>query len=237
MNAPLSETAYLYIHEKLARRELCSGQRVSEHRLARELGISRTPVREAIHRLKNDGLLVQFASSGTFVAEPNRRQLVDMYEIRIALEGLVVVKSVPKIRAAEMADLQAYADEMWRLVREFRASGEPCMSIDMQREFLAADLAFHQLIAAVAQNEMAYKIINDVHLRHRAFGLTSHRRDLHHVAWTWLYHARVAAAIRRRDRRTAKRLLQRHIRFSMREALYVFDTQQSPSSNRPLRRG
>ena len=88
MGSALSDTAYAYIEEKLARRAFRAGQKVSEHRLARELGISRTPVREAIDRLKNEGLLVQLASSGTFAVEPTRRQIVEMYEVRMALEAI-----------------------------------------------------------------------------------------------------------------------------------------------------
>lgn len=240
MGSALSDTAYAYITEKLARCELRAGQKVSEHRLARELGISRTPVREAIHRLKNEGLLVQLASSGTFVAEPSRRQIIEMYEVRNALEAMAVAKAVRRIRPAEVAELQQYATEMRRLARQFRDSGLPRMDGRLQRDFLAADAAFHKLIASIARNNLVCKTLGDVHLRHCVFGLSSHFRDLYHVARTCLYHGRIAAAVRRRNARAARRLMQQHIRFSLREALFVFDaepSEQEPAVRRPSRRG
>jgi len=236
MQSALSDTAYAYIQQKLSRRELRSGEKVSEQRLARELGISRTPVREAIHRLKNEGLLVQLASSGTFIAEPSRRHLIEMYEVRLALEAMAVVKAVRRMRPADAAQLQQYANEMRRLAREFRDSRRPRMDGRLQREFLAADAAFHKLIAGVAQNDLVCKTLGDVHLRHCAFGLGSHFRDLYHVARIWLYHARIAAAVRRRDARTARRMMQQHIRFSLREALFVFDAEPSDDQGGARRR-
>jgi len=240
MELALSDTAYAYIQQKLATQEFRAGQKVSEQRLARELGISRTPVREAIHRLKNEGLIVQLASSGTFIAEPSRRQLIEMYEVRMALEAMAVVKAVRRMRPAEVARLQDYADQMRRLARTFRDSGHPRMDDALQRDFLGADAAFHKLIAGAAQNDLVCKTLSDVHLRHCAFGLASHFRDLYHVARIWLYHARIAAAVRRRDARAARRLMQQHIRFSLREALFVFDTELSadrlPRTRRPGRR-
>lgn len=237
MSVLLSDKAYRRIHQMLVSRELKVGQKISESSLAKELGIgSRTPVREAIHRLRNDGLLVQIANSGTFVATPNRRQLVEMYEVRLALETMLVAKATRMIRPRQIVQLQAHVDEMRRVVRAFRDTGQDCMSVPEQQAFLAADLAFHELIIEAGQNESASKILSDVLLRHRAFGLESHRRDLHHVAWTWLYHARVLSAMRRRNAGAAMRMLRRHIRFSMREALFVIDSgvlpQQAPRQPR-----
>lgn len=230
---PLSTLAYDHIQQKLLAHELQSGQKVSEHRLAAELGISRTPVREAIQRLKNDGVFVQVSSSGTFVAEPNRRQLVEMYEIRMAVEAMVVAKAIRAIRPREVTQLQKLTDEMLRLARAMRDSGAERMDLAMQKDFLATDSASHQLIAQVADNELAYKIVTDVHLRQCAFGLSSHCRDLRHVAWTWLYHARITSAIRRRDAASAQQHLERHIRCSMRDALRVFDARPSPKRSPP----
>src|SRR5690606_15401002 len=124
--------------------------------------------------------------------------------------------------------------------RAFGQTSQECMSVPEQQAFLAADLAFHEVIIAAGRNDSAAKILGDVLLRQRAFGLESHRRDLHHVSWTWLYHARVLSAIRRRDAKAATRMLRRHIQFSMREALFVIDSgvlpQQAPRKPRSSRR-
>lgn len=70
---------------------------MSEASIAREIGVSRTPVREAIRRLQNEGVLYQIPSSGTFVAEPDRSQVIEAYEIRQTLECFAVGKATRRM--------------------------------------------------------------------------------------------------------------------------------------------
>src|SRR6201995_3075492 len=83
---PLREQAYKHIHGKLLAGELPAGHVLSEHSLAREIGISRTPVREAIQRLEQEGVLEQIPRYGTVVRRPERRDLEELYQLREALE-------------------------------------------------------------------------------------------------------------------------------------------------------
>ncbi len=93
----LSGLAYKHISDELANGKLTPGQKISEPVLAKKLGISRTPVREAIQRLQNEGLLQQVPSSGTYVAQTNRAPLIETYEIRLALETMAVRKVAERI--------------------------------------------------------------------------------------------------------------------------------------------
>jgi DNA-binding GntR family transcriptional regulator len=72
----LSDIAYRLITKKLMAGDLVAGQKISEQKIATECGISRTPVREAVRRLIEEGLLYQIPSSGTYVARVDRRQLM-----------------------------------------------------------------------------------------------------------------------------------------------------------------
>ena len=85
MGETLSDVAYRHISKKLVSGELVAGQKLSEQTIAAECGISRTPVREAVRRLTEEGLLYQIPSSGTYVARPDRRQLIDAFDVRMAL--------------------------------------------------------------------------------------------------------------------------------------------------------
>ncbi len=222
----LSDTAYKYIQQKLLHAQLPAGAKISEHALSREIGISRTPIREAIRRLESEGVLSQVASKGTYVARHDRTELVDLYEVRMALERSAVRRAIRRIRPAEASELQRLCDQMRAAARAFRDSGLAVMDGAPLRTYLTADLAFHLLLLRIAGNRYAAKIIGDVHFRTAMFGYRSHDRNLRHVARTWLAHARAALAIRRGDRRLAQRWLLRHIRSSLRDALQSFDGRQ-----------
>lgn len=227
MDSSLSTVAYRQIRRRLLRAALPAGRKVSEHRLARELRMSRTPVREAIRRLESEGVLRQVASSGTFVATPDRQQLIDLAEVRMALESFAVRRAVERIRPAQMAELQASCDRMLAAARAFRGSGAVILDGAPLRDYLAADLAFHLLLLRVAGNRHATKLVTDSQMRSAMFGYRSHQRDLRHVARMWLHHARIARAVRRRDARRARLWLERHLQESLSAALEAFDTRRA----------
>jgi DNA-binding GntR family transcriptional regulator len=227
MDSSLSTVAYRQIRRRLLRTALPAGRKVSEHRLARELKMSRTPVREAIRRLETEGVLRQVASSGTFVAMPDRQQLIDVAEVRMALESFAVRRAVERIRPAQMAELQASCDRMRAAARAFRRSGAAILDGAPLRDYLAADLAFHLLLLRVAGNRHATKLVTDAQVRSAMFGYRSHQRDLRHVARMWLYHARIARAVRRRDARRARLWLERHLQESLDAALESFDARRA----------
>ena len=88
----MRERAYVYIQRKIAAQELKGGGAISELLLAKEMGISRTPIREAIGQLVAEGLLEQIPNRGVVVVQLNRRDIIDLYELREALEVYAVSK-------------------------------------------------------------------------------------------------------------------------------------------------
>jgi DNA-binding GntR family transcriptional regulator len=226
MSTTLSAVAYRHIQSRLLRASLRAGAKISEHRLARELGISRTPVREALRRLESEGMLRRVASSGTFVAEPDRAQLIEAYEVRMALEAFAVKRAALRMLPRQVHELQQLCDEMRAAVTAFRNSGAAIMEGAPLRRYLLADLAFHLLLLRAAGNRYALKILCDVHIRSAIFGYRSHQRDLHHLAYVWLDHARVARAVRQRDAAAAQRCLEKHMQASLEAALAAFDARR-----------
>src|ERR1700733_14697298 len=112
-NHSLRERAYLHIQRKIAVGELPAGSRVSELLLARELGISRTPIREALGQLVAEGLLDQTPSQGAEVVRLTRQDIIELYELREALEVHAVGKAAqhPPSRA-DLDRIQHCADPM-----------------------------------------------------------------------------------------------------------------------------
>ena len=89
----LSQIAYQKIRQRLFASDFHAEDRISETVLASQLGISRTPVREAIRRLQNEGLLHQIPRKGTFVVQPDRDELIETYDVRRALECMAARKA------------------------------------------------------------------------------------------------------------------------------------------------
>jgi len=131
------------------------------------------------------------------------------------------------MRPPERAELNTQAEKILSTVRAFRDSGAPLLDGPVLRDFLTADLTFHLLILKAAGNHSVMKIVTDVQMRSRVFGYRTHRRDLHHLAWVWLVHARIARAVLKHDPRAARHWMRRHVRASLRDALAAFDEQLS----------
>lgn len=219
----LSDIAYRHITKKLMASELVAGQKLSEQTIASECGISRTPVREAVRRLTEEGLLYQIPSSGTYVAHLNRRQLIDAYEVRMALECFALDRAIKNLTKENRQDLRRSCDEMHHIAVSLRTRKNPILDGRPLVTFLTADLSFHLLLLKAAGNNFAIKIVTSAYERNHFFGHYSHRRDLNHVSWAWHHHAEIERAVRRGDPDVARRWLRTHITRSMDDALAAFD--------------
>lgn len=219
----LSDVAYKHISEKLLNGQLIPGQKISEPALARKLGISRTPVREAIQRLKNEGLFLQVPSSGTYVTQTNRVPLIETYEIRLALETMAVRKVAQKIRPRDLQKLKKCCNLMRSVIKAMQKKNTDEIDGDLLVKFLSADLDFHLEIMKIAGNRTALKLITDAHMRNRIFGYLCRYRDLDHAGQTLNIHSDIVKAIADHDAEKACKILQRHIELSMTEALEVLD--------------
>ncbi len=209
---------------------------MSENGIARELGISRTPVREAIRRLTREGLLYQVPRSGTYVAQPDRKRIVEAYELRIYLEALAVAKAARDMPATDVAQLGRLVEQMRRAAREFRASGARVISGDLLHQFASADMQFHLLLLRAADNRLLFRTVAEILMQKQTLTFRGREHDLRLLARVWLYHARIARAVRRRDAAAARHWMRAHLRDSRRNALAAFDrqlSQQGPAATGP----
>jgi hypothetical protein len=147
--APTSarEKAYRALQQKMLSGEFPAGSPISEASLARELGISRSPVREAIGPLIAQGLLRPVPNRGTVVLEFGKRDIAEIYDVREALELYAVGKAVEgPIRAAEVEELIRLADEMLELRDELQETGQSRLNAAQMQRFVASDLRYHDLL-------------------------------------------------------------------------------------------
>ena len=153
------ERAYLLIQQKIARGELPPGSAVSEIPLAQELGSSRTPIREALGQLVAEGLLEQTPNRGAVVVQLGRQDIIDLYELREALEVYAVGKVAARANSPQdLQRLQAFADQILTLRDELRESGRDKLDVKQMNRFITCDLGFHTLLLRIASNARILKV-------------------------------------------------------------------------------
>src|SRR5215475_4623554 len=120
----IQEKAYLYLRGQILSGELAPGATISEASIARQLGNSRGPLREAVRQLTAEGFLRSAPTGGSAVVEFSRRDVAELYDLREALEVYAVGKAAEhKLRETDVEALKRAVDEVLLLRDELEASG------------------------------------------------------------------------------------------------------------------
>ena len=223
---PLSvrDRAYLHIQRLIASGTLTSGGAVSELLLAKELGSSRTPIREAMNQLAAEGLLEQGASGGMTVAQLQREDIIELYDLREALEVHAVsrVARTPML-PADRDRLQYLVNEIGELRGELEQSGRATLDEKQMERFIGCDFGFHALLMNMARNARLQKLLNDTRLLISIFAIhrTGHGADA--LASIQQYHQRILEAVAQQQAAEAVATLTEHIQISQRERLNEYD--------------
>lgn len=201
-----------------------AGAALSEVALATEIGISRTPVREALGQLIAEGML-QKTSRGAVVAEPTRQDIIDLYELREALEVHAIGKVAAQRLSPRMLEpLEALVEELRTIATELKKSGKPALDGDDLKRFVTCDLRFHTLLLQAAGNQRMLKILDSTSLLLRVFALPREHHTLALVSEVHRFHRRILDAVAKGQRAEAMQLLGEHIRLSLEERLADFDS-------------
>lgn len=230
-NYTIREKAYQYIQSRIASGDLPSGDAISELLLAKELGSSRTPVREAISQLVSEGLLEQTPNRGTVVMRLTREDIVDLYELREALEVYVVAKVTrEQLPAEDIKRLEQLSEGILSLADELDTTGKPYLNAEQMQRFIAADRGFHTLLMAFSFNPRIRKIVDDTRLLIRIFAMRRLGYDTEKLRNIHAQHAAILAAIVSKDPELAMRRLAEHIQISRQERLDDFDRYRRAST-------
>jgi DNA-binding GntR family transcriptional regulator len=230
-NFTIREKAYQYIQNRIATGELPSGVAISELLLAEELGSSRTPVREALGQLTSEGLLEQTPNRGTVVVQLTREDIVDLYELREALEVYVVAKVAREYMAPEDLDkLKQVSDGVLALVEELKTSGKQNLDAEQMSRFVASDRGFHTLLMAFSFNPRIRKIVDETRLLIRIFAMRRLGYGVEKLMTIHAEHAAILQAIIDKNPELARQRLAEHIRVSKQERLDEFDRNRRASS-------
>jgi DNA-binding GntR family transcriptional regulator len=193
----LRERIVARLRDAIIAGDLPAKTRLMEPELAQRLGVSRTPLREAIRQLEAEGLLTAIPRVGTFVSQVSPRDVEDTYAIRAVLEGLAARQAAENSEPGKTARLQAILAEMARKTSDYRVYHE-------------AAGRFHETIFALSGNRclqaMYQPLLHQV-TRFRSLSLAVPRRP----ETSFREHQRIAAAILHGRGAEAERLMRAHI--------------------------
>lgn len=144
---PLREIVFQYLREAILEGKLEPGKRLMEMQLAEELGVSRTPIREAIRKLELEGLVIMVPRKGAYVADVSVKDMLEVLEIRAALEGLAASLAAERMTAKEIKSLKTLAEEFKKFHLEKNFQG-----------MVEKDVEFHEKIFVSTRNEKLYQI-------------------------------------------------------------------------------
>ena len=146
---PLRDVVFHTLRQAILRGELKPGERLMEIALANRLGVSRTPVREAIRMLELEGLVIMIPRKGAQVAQITEQDLNDVLEVRLGLEELAVRIACERITDEEVQNLEI-------AVKEF----EKIMNAQDLSALAEADVKVHEIIYQATHNQRLVQIIN-----------------------------------------------------------------------------
>jgi DNA-binding GntR family transcriptional regulator len=208
-SSPLRNQIYHFVRGMIVNGQMRPGEAINEILIAEQLGVSRTPVREAVKRISDEGLVNVFPQTGTFVAKISLRQLEEAYIIRSALELESVKRAASRFTTAHAESLQ---DNI--------AAYELAISRAKFIEAISLDDVFHRTIAET----------NDFQMLWRAVDISKAQMDrCRHLAipkpgngqLTIQQHKSILRALQRHDEAGAAAAMHEHLKTSLRNALEV----------------
>lgn len=200
---PLRELVCEKIRQAITTGIFRPGERLMEIQLAEEMGVSRTPVREAIRKLELEGFVVMIPRRGTYVADISIKDITEVYEIRTALESLAAGLAAERISDEEL-------EEMQRLLVEIGQYVEAENEEEHMDEIVRIDSSFHDILYQASRNERLVNIISNLReqittLRGRSMHYPGRLKD------TLSEHKVIVDMLAQRDAEKAQQVVREHL--------------------------
>ncbi|WP_078428389.1 GntR family transcriptional regulator [Alkalihalobacterium alkalinitrilicum] len=195
----LSEQVYFYLRKKIISNELTPGSRVNYDDIISELGISKTPVRDALYLLQQDGLVEIKERSGTFVNTPKVQDVKEVYDIRNALERQAVNLAMENMTKADIEKMLNKAIKV-----------EETLNDSSVETFVESDREFHRTLILWSKNQRLIKLMESLDAQLQWISVitaTSSERPKE----TNAMHKRIIAAMLHSNKKIAQDLMEEHI--------------------------
>ena len=206
--APLREQVIASLRQAILDFQLKPGQRLVERELIEKLGVSRTTIREALRELTSEGLVTIVPQKGAIVTAPSLEDAIDLYEVRAALESLVVKRFVERATDEQVERLRGTIESLAKLSEK---------TTDI-RQWLAAKDRFYAVLIEGANSAAMQQLLEGIQARVQVLRATS-LSEAGRIGEVVIELRAVVAAIAQRDSKRAMVLCAAHINAAARTAL------------------
>lgn len=200
-SASLRDQAYVMLRQAIADADIYQSHdeiRLDERELSEKLGVSRTPVREAMTLLEQEGFLRMVPRRGIYIVRKSKREIVEMIQMWAALESM----------AARLATLHASDGEIAKLRHMFDDFRDTTPAEHIE-EYSDANIAFHQAIVELSKSQIILDTIKNIFIHVRAIRrMTISQSD--RASRSIVDHLRIIEALEKRDTELAERLVRQH---------------------------
>ncbi|OJV62953.1 MAG: GntR family transcriptional regulator [Clostridiales bacterium 38-18] len=196
---PLGEVVFEYLRNAILAGELKPGERLMEVTIADQLGVSRTPVREAIRKLEKESFVIMIPRKGAYVADLTKKDIMEVLEIRKELEGFAAYLAAERMTLSEK-------EALGKVVEHFN---ESLLSMD-KKSMIESDNEFHSLIFEGTKNQRLINIIYDLHDQFQRFRLI-YFNEFNNFKEIQASHNRIFDAIIRQDGAVARQESESHV--------------------------
>lgn len=199
-NPNLRGQTYKILKNMIITRELLPGKKIIEETLAQEVGVSRTPIREALFRLEHEGIVEIIPRRGAFVVKQSKDDIIEIMQIREVLEALIVRLVTPLLTESDILELRESLDKL-------RATPEEARHVI---EYNDSELEFHGLLLKRCPNQMLKQMMEMVNARLQIIQLRTvvlpgrAQKSLDE-------HAEILGIIEKRNAEEAERLMRKHV--------------------------
>lgn len=197
---PLRDVIFDTLREAIIVGELKPGQRLMEVQLAEKMGVSRTPVREAIRKLELEGLVEMLPRKGAHVADLSVKDIMDVLEVRATLDGLATSLSATRITDDEKKELRHLLDQFINYVEKENLQGS-----------IKKDVEFHDVIYRSSRNDKLIQISNNLREQIQRFRIV-YIKDYSSSRELIREHTEIYEAIIAGNPETAMEAARRHIK-------------------------
>ncbi|MEW6623738.1 MAG: GntR family transcriptional regulator [Bacillota bacterium] len=196
---PLRDIVFEALKDAIVKGQLKPGERLMEQQIAEELGVSRTPVREAIRKLELEGFIIMIPRRGAYVSDVSLKDVAQVFEVRAAMESLAAGLAAQRITDEQMEDLE----------RKFVEAKAALENSDLEMA-IRFDSEFHEIIYQASRNDRLVQILSNlreqIH-RYRSASLAHPGR----LKDTMEEHKNLLDAIYQRNVGLAEKLAKEHI--------------------------
>ena len=159
---PLRDIIFTTLREAIIMGELKPGERLMEVQLAQKMGVSRTPVREAIRKLELEGFVIMIPRKGAHVAKLSVKDIMDVLEVRASLDGLATSLAAERIAESELKEL-----------RQVQSQFDSYVEKDNLQGVIKKDVEFHDVIYKASKTDKLIQISNNLRSRFVVSGLST----------------------------------------------------------------